>query len=328
MKENWLFGIDIGGTTTKIALVTNNGDLSEKCVIPTPETDDGTFLAVSVTETIEKLLVKHHLSKDSVAGIGVGAPGPVDQRAGTFYELTNLNWDDHFPMREILQTSTGLPVIINNDANCAALGEMWKGAGMGSRDLICLTLGTGIGGGVIVNGNIVQGARGAAGEIGHFPSVVTDGAPCNCGKTGCLETVASATGMVRLAAERVNDKQDRSKKLTSLLNINGSLSAKEIFELAGMGDETALEVVTEAAQYLGVACASMANMLNPEKIILGGGVAKAGDLLLHPVKRTYAKHAFPASASATEITLARLGNDAGAIGAAWMIKQQKAEEIC
>ena len=328
MAENWLIGIDIGGTTTKIALVTNDGELIEKCVIPTPGSDDGTFLRVSVTKTVERLLVKHHLSKASVAGIGVGAPGPVNQSAGIFYELTNLNWQDHFPVRDILQTSTGLPVIINNDANCAALGEMWRGAGMGSRDLICLTLGTGIGSGVIVNGNIVQGVRGAAGEIGHFPSVVTDGAPCNCGKTGCLETVASATGMVRLMAERIKDKRDRSEKLTSLLNENGSISAKVIFELAGIGDETALEVVTEAAQYLGVACASMANLLNPEKIILGGGVAKAGDLLLHPVKSTYAKHAFPASASATEITLARLGNDAGVIGAAWMVKLQKEQELC
>ncbi len=327
MAENVLIGIDIGGTTTKIALLTNDGNLIEKCVLPTPVSDDGTFLSVSVTQTLDRLFETHHLPKESVAGIGVGAPGPVDQKTGVFFELTNLNWPDYFPMQDILQTSTGLPVVINNDANCAALGEMWRGAGMGSQDLVCLTLGTGIGGGVIVNGGIVQGVRGAAGEIGHYPSVVVDGAQCNCGKTGCLETIASAAGIVRLAAERVEDNRDCSKRLTSLLNRNGSISAKEVFALAGVGDVTALEVVTEAAQYLGVACASIANMLNPEKIVLGGGVSKAGDLLLHPVKSTYAKHAFPASASATEIVLARLGNDAGVIGAAWMIKQLDEREL-
>jgi glucokinase len=323
--EKMLIGIDIGGTTTKIALITHDGIVVEKCAIQTPKVDNGPFLAVTVTEAVKSLLEYHQVSKDRIAGIGVGAPGPVYQEAGRFYELTNLDWPNDYPIKEILENSMGLPVVINNDANCAALGEMWKGAGMGARDLLCITLGTGIGGGVIVNGSIVQGIRGAAGEIGHMTSVVTNGALCNCGKTGCLETVASASGIVRLARERILQERDLTKKLTFLLAENGCITAKDVFSLAGIGDGTALDVVHEAAQYLGIAFANIANTLNPEMIILGGGVSKAGNDLLLPVKNTFAKHIFPASAGSTEIKFATLGNDAGIIGAAWMVRQQEGQ---
>ncbi|MBB6444917.1 ROK family glucokinase [Bacillus benzoevorans] len=320
MTEKMLIGIDIGGTTTKIALLTNDGAMIEKCAIRTPNKDSGFFLSVTVPEAVKNLCGHHQMTKEHVAGIGVGAPGPVHQETGMFYEITNLDWPDHYPVKEILEKSIGLPVRINNDANCAALGEMWKGAGMGARDLLCITIGTGIGGGVIVHGSIVHGIRGAAGEIGHITSVLTNGAPCNCGKKGCLETVSSATGIVRLAEERIHQDRDPGKRLTSLLAENGSLTAKDVFSLAGIGDETALDVVNEAARYLGIALANIANTLNPEIIIVGGGVSKAGDVLLHPVKSTFAKYIFPASAGATEIKLAALGNDAGVIGAAWMVR--------
>lgn len=327
MSGKWLFGIDIGGTTTKIAVITSDGNILQKCILPTPKTDHGSFLALTVQQAIETLLRAHRIAKKDVAGIGVGAPGPVDQGSGVFYELTNLDWPDNFPVKRILEEAVELPVVINNDANCAALGEMWRGAGAGSQDLVCLTLGTGIGGGVIINGNIVQGISGAAGEIGHFPSVITNGTRCNCGKTGCLETVASGTGIARLAVERVKRKHECTKKLKTLLKQKGFITAKDVFELARAGDRTALEVVSEAASFLGMALAQIACIVNPEKMILGGGVAKAGSLLLNPVKSAFAQHAFPVTASKTDILLAQLGNDAGVIGAAWMVKHQELSNI-
>nr|WP_295972697.1 ROK family glucokinase [uncultured Bacillus sp.] len=321
MAEKRLIGIDIGGTSTKIALLTKDGKIIEKRDIPTPFQDDGSFLSGRVIDTIYALLRSNRLKISSIAGIGLGAPGPVQAEKGYFYEIPNLEWPDRYPAKSLLEQASGLPVRINNDANCAALGEMWRGAGMGASHLVCVTLGTGIGGGVIINGAILQGSRGAAGEIGHVTSVAENGARCNCGKTGCLETVASATGIVRLATERVEARRDSSNKLTSLLKETGVLTAKGIFDLARTGDRTAMEVVEEAAHYLGIALANIANTLNPEKIIIGGGVSNARDLLYDPVKRIYDKHVFPFSASATEITLAQLGNDAGVIGAAWLIKQ-------
>lgn len=323
MAEKRLIGIDIGGTTTKIALLTNDGAIIEKCAIQTPFEDNGTFLSSTVSRTVNTLLEKNQVSKESVSGVGVGAPGPVHQEAGMFYEIINLNWPHDFPVKEILEQSIGLPVRIDNDANCAAMGERWKGAGMGARDLLCITIGTGIGGGVIVNGRIVQGVCGAAGEIGHMTAVVTNGAPCNCGKTGCLETVASATGIVRLAEEQIHRECEQKSKLARLFAENGRITAKDVFSLAGMGDQKALEVVKEAARHLGIALANIANIINPEIIILGGGVSEAGDVLLQPVNSTFAKHIFPASKGSTDIKIALLGNDAGVIGAASMVREKE-----
>ena len=171
MSEKWLIGVDIGGTTTKIAFIQDHGEIVEKWEIPTDNENQGKYIIPNISKSIKQKLVEQQMTLDHIKGIGVGAPGPANIETGMMENTPNLSWHDHYPLRELLEKDTGLPVIINNDANCAALGEMWKGAGEGAKDLVCVTLGTGVGGGVIANGEVVQGVRGAAGEIGHITSI-------------------------------------------------------------------------------------------------------------------------------------------------------------
>ncbi|WP_042355056.1 ROK family glucokinase [Bacillus rubiinfantis] len=319
MLKQWIAGVDLGGTTTKIAFVTMNGEMVEKWEVPTDNSQQGRNITGNIAASIEEKLRLHGQTKSILAGIGMGAPGPVESQTGVILNTVNLGWEDNFPLKERLERATSLPVMIENDANCAALGEMWKGAGNGAKDLVCVTLGTGVGGGVIANGNIVRGVCGAAGEIGHITSVPINGAPCNCGKTGCLETVASATGIVRLAMEVVI-KNDGDSELTSAYKNNGSITAKDVFDCARNGDRLSIEVLHEVAFHLGFALANIASTLNPEKIVLGGGVSKAGTILLNLVKDQFDRFTFSTVKEATDFSLATLGNDAGVIGAAWLVK--------
>lgn len=322
MSGKCLIGVDIGGTTTKIALIQDSGEIIERWEIPTDNENEGKNITVNIAKSIEQKLEKHQITKNHVKGIGVGAPGPANLDTGMIEHTPNLSWHDHYPLKELLEEQTCLPVAINNDANCAALGEMWKGAGDGASDLVCVTLGTGVGGGVITNGKIVQGIRGAAGEIGHLTSIPTGGALCNCGKSGCLETIASATGIVRLATERVKKEPEGSlDRLALLYKENSQITAKNVFDLARDGEKISVEVIDEVSFYLGFALANIANTLNPDKIVLGGGVSKAGEILLKPLSVYFKKFSFPTIANSTELVLAKLGNDAGVIGAAWMIKK-------
>ncbi|WP_445490433.1 ROK family glucokinase [Niallia sp. 03133] len=326
MTENWAVGVDLGGTTVKIAFLTINGDIVENWEIPTDNSDEGKNITKDIAKSIEEHLAKWNHAKSDVLGVGMGAPGPFDYETGIIFNTVNLGWPDNFPLKEKLETDLGLPVVIDNDANCAALGEMWKGAGSGCTDLVCVTLGTGVGGGVIVNGQIVQGAKGAAGEIGHLTSVVENGALCNCGKTGCLETIASATGIVRLANEMLVDQNVESELRTVVTNSGMMITAKDVFDSAKNGDIVAEEVVEFVASHLGLVLANIANTLNPQKIVLGGGVSKAGDVLLTPVKEYFNKYCFKSVAESTVIDVATLGNTAGVIGAAWLAKDQKLNE--
>jgi glucokinase len=321
MSEKCLIGVDIGGTTTKIAFIQNHGEMVGKWELPTDNENQGKYITKNISKSIKQKLVEHKMKIDQIKGIGVGAPGPANIETGIMKNTPNLAWHDHYPLREILEKETGLPVIISNDANCAALGEMWKGAGEGATDLVCVTLGTGVGGGVIVNGEIVQGVNGAAGEFGHITSIPEGGAPCNCGKSGCLETIASATGIVRLALGQVKNPSNRCQNgLTRLYQENGRITAENVFDLARAGDKIASEILNEVSFHLGFALANIANTLNPHKLIIGGGVSKAGDILLKPLKEYVQKFSFPQVAASTELTLAKLGNSAGVIGAAWMVK--------
>jgi glucokinase len=256
--------------------------------------------------------------KEGVLGIGMGAPGPVNVKTGIIDGAFNLGWKSEYPLQQILEEKTSIPVFVDNDANCAALGEMWKGAGVGTKELVCLTLGTGIGGGVISNGHIIHGIKGASGEIGHITAIPTGGAPCNCGKTGCIETIASATGIARMATEKLKIETEDGE-LLRIFTKNGKVSAKDVLDSARNGDRLANEVVNEVALYLGLAISHIANTLNPEKIVLGGGVSKAGEILLKPVNEYFVKYSFNRVASSTTLTLATLGNDAGVIGAAWLV---------
>jgi len=321
MTEKWLVGVDLGGTTTKIAFLNKYGELLHKWEIPTDKSENGKNIIVDIAKAIDKKLEDLDQSKDKLVGIGMGAPGPVDMAKGIIYEAVNLGWDKNTPLKDLLEMETGLSAVIDNDANCAALGEMWKGAGDGAKDIVCVTLGTGVGGGVITNGDIVHGVKGAGGEIGHITVVPEGGYQCNCGKTGCLETVASATGVVRLA----NEKLDATTKMSVLRGIreaHGTVSAKDIFDAAREKDELALEVIDQLSFYLGLSLANLGNGLNPEKIVIGGGVSKAGEILLTPVVKYFKQFSFPTVRTSTNLSIATLGNDAGVIGAAWLVKNK------
>lgn len=315
MTDKWLVGVDLGGTTTKIAFLSTYGEILHKWEIPTDKSDSGKHIIVHIAKSIDAKLEQLDVKKEQLIGIGMGAPGPVEMRRGIIYEAINLGWSENTPLKDLIELETGLPAVIDNDANCAALGEMWKGAGNGAKDLVCVTLGTGVGGGVITKGEIVHGIRGAGGELGHITVVPEGGYSCNCGKTGCLETVASATGVVRVAREKL-----KSSTEASVLRDLKAIGAKQVFDAARAGDSLALKIVDQLAYYLGLSLANLGNTVNPEKIVIGGGVSKAGKTLLEPVMNYFKRFAFPKVRTSTTIDIATLENDAGVIGAAWLVK--------
>jgi glucokinase len=321
MDEKWLVGVDIGGTTIKLALISPNGDLIYSWEVDTDKRGRGRYIPTTIARSIEQKLNELKQTKNRLIGIGVGAPGPVNVEDGSIEVAVNLGWED-FPLQHILELETGLPVVVDNDANIAAIGEMWKGAGKGAKNLICVTLGTGVGGGIIVNGEVVHGVNGAAGEIGHITSVPKGGSPCNCGKSGCLETVASATGIVRLALKELSS-TDNISRLRDYYKKQQTITAKLVFDTSNEGDVLAQSVIQQAAYHLGFALANLANGLNPEKIVIGGGISKAGNTLLEPLKEEFARFSFPRVAQGVEIVTATLGNNAGVIGGAWLAQQRK-----
>lgn len=315
MTDKWLVGVDLGGTTTKIAFLSTYGEILYKWEIPTDKSDSGKHIIAHIAKSIDAKLEQLDVKKEQLIGIGMGAPGPVEMRRGIIYEAINLGWSENTPLKDLIEMETGLTAVIDNDANCAALGEMWKGAGNGAKDLVCVNLGTGVGGGVITNGEIVHGIRGAGGEIGHITVVPKGGYSCNCGKTGCLETVASATGVVRVAREKL-----KSSTEDSVLRDLKVIGSKQVFDAARTGDSLALKIVDQLAYYLGLSLANLGNAVNPEKIVIGGGVSKAGKTLLEPVMNYFKRFAFPKVRTSTTIDIATLENDAGVIGAAWLVK--------
>ncbi|ERN54827.1 glucokinase [Alkalihalophilus marmarensis DSM 21297] len=318
--KKWYVGVDLGGTTIKMAFITSYGEIVSKWEIPTNTEDGGIHITMDIAKSIDHKLNELNQEKEHLAAIGMGAPGFIEMETGFIYQAVNIGWKD-FPLKDRLEVETGLPVTVDNDANIAALGEMWRGAGDGAKNLLCVTLGTGVGGGIIANGQILHGASGMAGEIGHITSVTKGGAPCNCGKTGCLETIASATGIARLATEAVAVSNEPSL-LKEQFDTLGSLTSKDVFEALAKGDHLAEQVLDETASYLGVAIANLSNALNPEKIVIGGGVSKAGDALLEPLRTYFNQYALERVASSAEFKIATLGNDAGVIGGAWLAKQK------
>ncbi|MCY9434767.1 ROK family glucokinase [Bacillus haynesii] len=314
MNDSWLVGVDLGGTTVKLAFVSAYGEILHKWEIPTDKS--GKTVTVSIAKAIDSKLKELGKPKHILKWLGMGAPGPVNTETGIVYKTTNMGWEN-YPLKDHLEAETGIAAVIENDANIAALGEMWKGAGDGAKDLILVTLGTGVGGGIIVNGEIVRGQNGAGGEIGHICSVPEGGAPCNCGKSGCIETIASATGIVRIAKEKIeSDHRDTSMRACP------DLTARDIFEAARKNDPVAGEVVDYVANHLGMVLGNLASSLNPSKIVIGGGVSKAGEILRSKVEQSFSRFVFPRAGEAAEIVIASLGNDAGVIGGAWIAKNQ------
>ncbi|WP_054954759.1 ROK family glucokinase [Paenibacillus dakarensis] len=310
MSENIYVGVDLGGTAIKVGICNQEGQLLQKYEGPT-ETSKGVDTVIDNIEKYVRYIVEQSpYSWDQLAGVGAGVAGFTNIREGIIILAPNVGFKD-VPIRAMLEERLGKPVKIDNDANVAALGEAWSGAGRGVDNCVCYTLGTGVGGGIIVNGKIYQGFGGMAGELGHT-TVVPDleAIQCGCGKMGCLETVSSATGIIRMAKDAV-ERGDR----TSLALVD-NIAAKEVFDAAKAGDEVALRIVKRAAFYLGKSMAAVAAILNPEVFIVGGGVSKAGDILFDEVRSVFSELTPEPLQRGVRIVPAELGNDAGVVGAA------------
>ena len=309
-------GIDLGGTSVKLAILTAEGDIQQKWTIPTNINEEGAHIVPDIVASIKHHLDLYKMTADDFQGIGMGSPGAVDREAGTVEGAFNLNWKTLQPVREVIEREIGIPIFIDNDANVAALGEKWRGAGADDRDVVFVTLGTGVGGGIIAEGNLIHGTAGSGGEIGHM-TVEPGGFDCTCGKKGCLETVASATGVVKLARKHAEEYAGNAQ-LKSIIDDGQEITSKIIFDLAKEGDELAVLVVDRAAYYLGLACSHIGNLLNPAYIVIGGGVSAAGEYLLEQVRTYFADFTFPNVKKTTHIKLAALGNDAGIVGACYL----------
>ena len=306
----YCFGIDVGGTTVKCGLFEENGTLLDKWEIPTRTENGGENVLPDIAATVMSKMTVKKIAKEDVIGVGVGIPGPVMR--GVVPVAVNLHWGEKNVEYE-LGNLLDMKVRAGNDANVAALGEQWKGGGEGMDSVIMVTLGTGVGGGIIVDGKIVEGAHGAGGEIGHIhvEDNITD--PCGCGNCGCLEQVASATGIVRLAKEELA----KNPVMPSALR-DTEVTSKAVFDAYKDGDAMASTIVNRFAKYLGTGIATIAAVTDPEVIVIGGGVSKAGECLTDIVGNYFRARAFSACRH-TMIVLAKLGNDAGIYGAARLV---------
>lgn len=300
------FGIDIGGTTIKMGLFKVDGTLLGKWEVDTRKEENGKHILDDIAKEIKYKLKEKDIHKNDVVGVGIGVPGPVSSD-GTVLKCVNLGWGI-FNVEETLSEMIDLPVKAGNDANVAALGEMWQGGGKGYNNVVMVTLGTGVGGGIIINGNVISGTNGAGGEIGHIKVVKNETETCGCGKTGCLEQYASATGIVKEAQKLL-----KSKERPSSLRDSDEITAKLIFDEAKNGDELANLLVEDLGVKLGGALATVSCICDPEVFVIGGGVSKAGMILTNVIRKHFIKKAFHAC-EGTKFELAKLGNDAGIYG--------------
>ena len=308
---SYVFGIDVGGTTVKMGLFQNDGTVVDKWEIPTRTENGGEKVLPDIADAILGKMAEKDIDRKDVAGVGVGVPGPVDGQ-GIVHRAVNLGWGV-FNMEETMSgLLDGMVVKGGNDANVAALGEMWKGGGQGYSNLVAVTLGTGVGGGIIIDGKILTGATGAGGEIGHIHIQDGETDQCGCGNYGCLEEYASATGVVRLAGRTL-----AASDMDSVLR-TGEVSAKTVFDAVKAGDALAISVAEQFGEYLGKGLAAIAGVVNPEIFVIGGGVSKAGEVLFQYIQPAYQKYVFHGSKDA-KFALATLGNDAGIFGAAKLV---------
>lgn len=311
--KNYCFGIDVGGTTVKMGLFRIDGQVLDKWEIPTRTENGGEAILPDIAASALAKLEEKGISKDDVAGIGIGIPGPINDK-GIVPHTANLGWGYKEVTRELAEL-TGLTCRGGNDANVAALGELWKGAAAGHKNGVMVTLGTGVGGGIIIDGKIVVGTNGAGGEIGHIH--VDDNIPghCGCGNQGCLEQVASANGTVRLAKWMMEEEPEETS-----LHMD-TLTSKDIWDAVKAGDAFALKVAERFGKYLGLALANIASTVDPEVFVIGGGVSKAGTIILDYIKKYYVKYTFKGCRDA-EFVLATLGNDAGIFGSAKLVIEE------
>jgi glucokinase len=302
------FGVDVGGTTVKIGLFSGDGKLEEKYEIATDKSDQGAHIIEHIAAKLDEIIAEKSYGILDCMGVGIGLPGPVDR--GMILGCVNLGWGIFSIVEEFSKAFHNVPVYAGNDANIAALGEYVAGAGKGMKNMIMVTLGTGVGGGIIIDGRILEGANGGAGEIGHIPVNPQEQDTCGCGKKGCLEQYASATGIVRIA--------EKLRKENGNTALPAGCTAKQVFDYAKEGDELAMQAVEELGRYLGLALASCACLLNPEGIVIGGGVSRAGKILLDVTEKNFQTYVFKPCRN-VKFSLAELGNDAGIYGAAAMV---------
>ena len=308
ISNNYVLAADVGGTNTRMAVVSENGDI-HTLLKKTTHCKEGrdemiSFIVSFAGETIEK----SKLPKEEICGMGIGFPGPLNAEAGTIFNPPNLSGWDNVPLRAILEKELKVPVAIENDANAAALGEWWKGAGSGTGSLFCITLGTGVGGGIILDGKVWHGASSIAGEIGHT-TVIRDGIQCTCGNIGCLERYACSGGILK----RVNDALLREGDHAGLQPLK---DLKQVSHMVMQGNEIVLNIIKETGVILGIAIANIANLLNPEIIVLFGGVTNLGENLVGPLKEEVNRRAFKKATESLRIELSQLGDNSGILGAA------------
>lgn len=302
------FGVDVGGTTVKIGLFSGDGKLEEKYEIATDKSDRGAHIIEHIAAKLDEIIAEKSYGILDCMGVGIGLPGPVDR--GMILGCVNLGWGIFSIVEEFSKAFHNVPVYAGNDANIAALGEYVAGAGKGMKNMMMVTLGTGVGGGIIIDGRILEGANGGAGEIGHIPVNPQEQDICGCGKKGCLEQYASATGIVRIA--------EKLRKENGNTALPAGCTAKQVFDYAKEGDELAMQAVEELGRYLGLALASCACVMNPEGIVIGGGVSRAGKILLDVTEKNFQTYVFKPCRN-VKFCLAELGNDAGIYGAAAMV---------
>ncbi len=316
MTKKYRIGVDVGGTNVKVALVDKTGSIVYSDTVPTRAEMGYEYTISNIITAIRNLMKESKVSKDLIEGIGFGFPGQIDCDNGIVRLAPNIPGWVNIPIAEIVSKEFEIPVKVDNDVRCAALAELNYGAGRGAKNLICITVGTGIGSGLIINGKLVRGASNAAGEIGHIKLQMEGGPICGCGDTGCLEAFASGPSIVALAEEYI--KGGKSTKYRELANPD--ITPYIVAEAAKQGDVVAKKIFEIMGNYIGVGLASVVNLLNPEKIVIGGGVADAGDLLFIPLKETLKKRTMPIQGSAVEVVHAELGNTAGVIGASLLIE--------
>jgi glucokinase len=311
-KQTFVFAADLGGTHLRFAIVDDNGQIYFRQVQPTPQTeqpDEIVRALVAAAREGERQLVELN---GTISAVSIAVPGTVYVSQGLVVKVPNVPALDGFQLAAALQSELGWPVLLENDANAAAIGEMWRGAGQGYGSIICVTLGTGVGGGIILDGKLWRGADGSAGEIGHIGIDPFAGVPCPCGSQGCLEVYASATAIVRLTREA------KPRYPNSIVDDTEELTSKGVYQAGKEGDELALEVFRKMGIYLGIGLASLINLLNPEIIVIGGGLANGWELFEKYMKQQVAERAFPIPAGSVKIVQAQCGDNAGLLGAAWL----------
>ncbi len=315
MKE-YAIAIDLGGTNTRVAAVDGNGEIIHRISRPSRAQEGKDEVVQSLLFATEEVL---QIGKENFRGIGIGVAGAIDLRTGTITQSPNFPGWDHVPLKEIIEDTMAahLPVFLENDANAAALGERWKGAGAGSNDMVCLTIGTGIGGGVIVNGILLHGADGMASELGHI-TVDPQGPPCKCGNSGCLEALCSGTAVQRSALKALRAGQDSALAHMGKKHRQG-ITAKMIASAAHAGDSLSRIIYEEMGRYLGIGIATLVNIFNPEIVVIGGQVSKAWDLFIPAVRKEIQRRALHVPAQRAALVPARQGDDAGLIGAAYLV---------